>query len=52
MIKKNNQIFFRINFDQSEPAYTIEPNKNYYLYVENDNPHSLTKVVYVYIRNI
>ena len=50
--KKNNQIFFRINFDQSEPAYTIEPNKNYYLYVENDNPHSLTKVVYVYIRNI
>ena len=49
---KNNQLFFRINFDQAEPAYTIEPNKNYYLYIENENCNLITKVVFVYIRKI
>jgi len=49
---KNNQLFFRVNYDQADPAYNLEPNKNYYLYIENETPHAITKVIFVYIRKI
>ena len=49
---KNNQLFFRVNYDNTEPAFTIESNRKYYLYVENDSPNLATRVALVYIRKI
>jgi len=49
---RNGQLFFRVNYDETEPAFTINANKKYYLYIENDTPSLLTRVALVYIRKI
>jgi hypothetical protein len=52
IILKNNQLFFRLNCYHSELAFTIESNKNYYLYLENETPNPPCIVTLVYIRKI
>ena len=49
---KNNQLYFRVNFDDTLPAYMLPPHKNYYIYIENDTPNLATRVHFVYIRKI
>jgi hypothetical protein len=49
---RNGQLFFRVNYDDTEPAFSLNSNKKYYLYIENDTPSLLTRVALVYIRKI
>jgi hypothetical protein len=52
---KNDNLYFRVNFDENPPAFQLPPNKSYYLYVENDSGNTLeggVKVKFVYIRKI
>jgi hypothetical protein len=49
---KNNQLYFRIDYDDTLPAYILPPGRNYYIYLENDSPHMITRVHFVYIRKI
>ena len=52
IILKNNHLFLRLNYYQSELAFTIESDKNYYLYLENETPNLSCIVNLVYIRKI
>lgn len=52
---KNDNLYFRVNFDENPPAYQLPGNKNYYLYIENDSSNTLeggVKIKFVYIRKI
>ena len=51
---KNDNLYFRINFDDNPPAFSIPPNRNYYLYIENDTSSDFSNVIahFVYIRKI
>lgn len=49
---KNENLYFRVNFDDNPPAYQLPPNKDYYLYIENDSMLPNLKVKYIYLRKI
>ncbi len=49
---KNNQLFFRVNYDQEDPDFNFEPNKNHNLFKEYETLHTITKVIFVCIRKI
>lgn len=49
---KNDNLYFRVNFDDNPPAYQLPVNKDYYLYVENDSMLSNLRVKFVYLRKI
>ena len=50
---KNDNLYFRVNFDENPPAYNLPAGKTFYLYVENDDISFKTvKVIFVYIRKI
>jgi len=49
---KNNQLYFRIDYDDTLPAYVLPPGRVYYIYLENDTPNLVTRVHFVYIRKI
>jgi len=49
---KNDNLYFRVNFDDNPPAYQLPPHKEYYLYIENDSMLSSLKVKFIYLRKI
>jgi hypothetical protein len=51
---KNDNLYFRVNFDDNPPAFIIPSNREYYLYIENDSSNGFTKdrVKFIYIRKI
>jgi len=49
---KNDNLYFRVNFDDNPPAYQLPPNKEYYLYIENDSMVTNLKVKFIYLRKI
>jgi len=49
---KNNQLYFRIDYDDTLRAYVLPPGRVYYIYLENDTPNLVTRVHFVYIRKI
>ena len=53
--KENFNLFFSVNYQTPTLAYNLKSNnwkKEYYLYLENDNPFENTEIVFVYIRKI
>ncbi len=52
---KNDNLYFRINFDDNPPAFQLPSNRQLYIYCENDSTNSFygnVKVKFVYIRKI
>lgn len=58
IIRNNEEIFFRVNYDPPIFAFKLNEkstqyhNKEFYFYLENDSPLETTKIVFVYIRKI
>ncbi len=49
---KNDNLYFRVNFDDNPPAYHLPQNREYYIYIENDTMLSSLKVKFIYLRKI
>ena len=47
----NGNLNFKINSNESLTAFNIDQNKEYFLYIENDDKNSDCKVSIIYIRN-
>jgi len=49
---KNDNLYFRVNFDDNPPAYQLPQHRDYFLYIENDSFMSNLRVKFIYLRKI
>lgn len=52
IIQNDNALYFRVNNNPVQYAYNLDPKKEYYLYLENDDNNKDFKLTVVYIRKL
>jgi len=50
--KKNDNLYFRVNFDDNPPAFHLPSFSEYFIYIENDSIMSNLKIKFIYLREI
>jgi hypothetical protein len=52
VIKIQNDVYFKLNYEEAPIAFTLGKYQDYYFYIENDSPFEHTKIVFIYLRKI